>query len=526
VTELPRAIGVVGAGTMGAGIAQLGCLAGIDTYLHDPFPEALERGGEYVHRGLLKGVERNRWPEEVAAEAEAKLVLAGSLEELSRCELVIEAAPERAELKRELFERLSEICAPDTVLATNTSSILVSSLAGAATRPENVVGMHFFNPPPLMRLLEVIAATQTGERALEVARATGDAMGKRVIVASDGPGFLVNRCGRPFGAEALRLLQERVATHDQIDRVCRLGGGFRMGPFELMDLVGIDVGFEVAKSFDAQSFGEPRWRPSPLQARMVASGRLGRKTGAGWYEYPEDEPYRSEDPPPPEAGGGNGRKVAIDGAGNLAAELRQRALASGFDVREPGGFGGEDEPALVIDASVPALVSDLGILDPASDREVPTALLCADTALRERGEPNAVGFHLLPPVEHVKLVELTRLPTTPEDSANAIEGFFAKLGMHSEWVTDTPGLVLGRIVCQLVNEAAFAIGEGVGEPADVDAGLTLGLNHPRGPVEWGRRIGLDHVLATVDGLFDDLRDPRYRAAPLLRRAAAAGSDLG
>jgi 3-hydroxybutyryl-CoA dehydrogenase len=523
--ELPRALGVVGAGTMGAGIAQLSCLAGIDTYLHDPFPEALERGGEHVHRGLLRGVERARWPEEVAAEAEARLVLASTLEELSPCELVIEAAPERLDLKRELFERLSEVCRPDTIFGTNTSSILVSSLASAAAQPENVVGMHFFNPPPAMRLLEVIAATQTGERALGMASAVGEAMGKRVIVASDGPGFLVNRCGRPFGAEALRLLQERVATHEQIDRVCRLGGGFRMGPFELADLVGIDVGFEVAKSFDAQSFGEPRWRPSPLQARMVASGRLGRKTGAGWYEYAEGEPHRPDDPPPPEAGGGEGVKIAIDGASELAAELRQRALASGFDAREPGDFGGEDEPGLVIDASVPSTISDLGVLDPDSDRRVPTALLCADTTLHARGEAGAVGFHLLPPLEHVKLVELTRLPSTPDESCVAFEQLFSKLGMHAEWVGDAPGLVLGRIVCQLVNEAAFAVGEGAGDPDDVDAGVTLGLNHPRGPVEWGRRIGLDHVLATVDGLFDELRDPRYRAAPLLRRAAAAGSDL-
>jgi 3-hydroxybutyryl-CoA dehydrogenase len=512
---LPKALGVIGAGTMGAGIAQLGCLAGIDTYLHDPFPEALERGGERVHRGLAKGVERERWTEAEAADAEARLVLAGSLEELSACELVIEAAPERVDLKRELFERLSSTCGPDTVIGTNTSSILVSSLASAAAHPENVVGMHFFNPPPLMRLLEVIAATQTGERALAMARATGEAMGKRVIVASDGPGFLVNRCGRPFGAEALRLLQERVATHDQIDRICRLGGGFRMGPFELMDLVGIDVGFEVAKSFDAQSFGEPRWRPSALQAQMVASGRLGRKTGRGWYDYSGEEPYRPDDPGPPEAGGGGGAKVAIDGTSQVAAELRQRALAAGFDAREPAEFGGEDEPELIVDASVPANVSDLG-LEPTA---VPTALLCADRALHARGDATACGFHLLPPVEHVKLAELTRLPTTPAETAAAVEGFFSKLGMHPEWVGDSPGLVLGRIVCQLVNEAAFAIGEGVGEPADVDAGLTLGLNHPRGPVEWGRRIGLEHVLATVDGLFDELHDPRYRAAPLLRRSA-------
>src|SRR5690242_6549084 len=328
---------------MGAGIAQLGVLAGLDTYLHDPFPEALERGGESVHRGLAKGAERGRWSEEEATEAETRLVLASSLEELSKCELVIEAAPERIGLKRELFERLSEVCGEETVLATNTSSILVSSLASAAARPENVVGMHFFNPPPLMKLLEVIAATQTGERALAVARAVGEAMGKRVVVAFDGPGFLVNRCGRPFGAEALRLLQERVATHEQIDRICRLGGGFRMGPFELQDLVGIDVGFEVAQSFDAQSFGEPRWKPSMLQARMVASGLLGRKTGEGWYSYPEGEPYRAEDPAAPEAGDGRGRRVAIEGAGEIARELRDRAAAAGFDAREPGGFGREEE---------------------------------------------------------------------------------------------------------------------------------------------------------------------------------------
>src|SRR5437868_1389938 len=289
--------------------------------------------------------------------------------------------------------------------------------------------MHFFNPPPLMRLLEVIAAEQTGERALAVARAVGEAMGKRVIVASDGPGFLVNRCGRPFGAEALRLLQERVATHDQIDRICRLGGGFRMGPFELMDLVGIDVGFAVAQSFDAQSFGEPRWKPSMLQARMVASGRLGRKTGAGWYEYREGEPHRPEDPAPPEAGGGEGRRVAIDGAGELARGLRSRAAAAGFDAREPGDFGGDEEPELVLDASVPAPVSDLG----AAPAGVPTALLCADTPLHARGESAACGFHLLPPVEHAHLVELTRLPSTLDDVCDAFDTFFHALGLHTEW---------------------------------------------------------------------------------------------
>ena len=522
MSDLPTALGVVGAGTMGAGIAQLGCLAGLDTYLHDPFPEALERGGERVHRGLARGVERGRYSEEQAAEAETRLVLATTLEELAPCGLVIEAVPERPQLKRELFERLSVILDDDdAILATNTSSILVSSLAGAAAKPENVVGMHFFNPPPQMKLLEIIAATQTGEKALQIAQNVGEAMGKRTIVASDGPGFLVNRCGRPFGSEALRLLQDRVATPEQIDRVCRLGGGFRMGPFELMDLVGIDVGLEVAKSFDAQSFGEPRWRPNALQARMVAAGRLGRKTKAGWYEYTEGEAYRPDDPPPLEPKDGKGRRIAIDGSGTLATQLRERATQAGFDAREPDDFGGDHEPELLLDASVPAPVSGLGMPPP---QALPTALLCADRPLYARGEPEAVGFHLLPPLESSHLVELTRLPSTPQETCDEFEKLFAVLGFQAEWVGDGPGLVLGRIVCQLVNEAAFAVGEGAGTGQDVDAGLTLGLNHPRGPVEWGWRIGLDHVLATVDGLWETLRDPRYRAAPLLRRAAATGDD--
>jgi 3-hydroxybutyryl-CoA dehydrogenase len=278
---------------------------------------------------------------------------------------------------------------------------------------------------------------------------------------------------------------------------------------------------EVAKSFDAQSFGEPRWKPNVLAARMAAAGRLGRKTGAGWYEYGGEQPYRPEDPAPLEPGGGEGRRVAVDGSGTLARELLARAVAAGFDAREPGDFGGPEEPELVLDASVPAAVSDLGL----AVEGVPTALLCADRSLAAHGEPDACGFHLLPPLEGAGLVELTRLPSTPDATCREFEDLFRRLGFHAEWVGDGPGLVLGRIVCQLVNEAAFAVGEGVGSAEDVDTGLTLGLNHPRGAVAWGAAIGLEHVLATVDGLWDEMHDPRFRAAPLLRRAVATGQPL-
>ena len=484
---LPGRLGVVGAGTMGAGIAQLGALAGIETVVHDPLPDALAAGLEKTRANLAKGAERGRWSAEDAGAAAGRLSPAEALEGLAGCDFVIEAAPERLDLKRELFERLSEVCGADAVLATNTSSIPVTFLASAAARPANVVGMHFFNPAPLMRLVEVIPGIDTGDDAVAAARALGEAMGKRVILAADGPGFLVNRCGRPFYTEALRLLQERVATHEQIDRICRLGAGFRMGPFELMDMVGIDVGFEVAKSFDALSFGEPRWRPNPIQERMARGGRHGRKTGRGYYDYSQGE-HRPPDPEPLEPGGGESRAITIAGSGPVPDGLARRAVAAGYEVLS--------EPGEVVE------VRALGL---------PPMLLCADRSLRAFGDPDAVGFHVVAPVEESHLVELTGT------RSEQVELLWRRLGFHPEWVEDAPGLVLGRIVAQLVNEALFAVGEGVGSPEDVDAGLELGLNHPRGAVGWGREIGFDRVLAAVEGIWAERRDERYRLAPLLLR---------
>jgi 3-hydroxybutyryl-CoA dehydrogenase len=489
---------------MGAGIAQLGAAAGMRTLLHDPVPEALERGADTARRGLAKWADKGR----VGEGAAELLEPVSNLDDLAPADLVIEAAPERPELKRDLFGALSMVCGDGVVLATNTSSIPVTSLASAAAHPENVVGMHFFNPPPLMPLLEVIRADQSSDAVVALAMEVGKAMGKEVIVAADGPGFLVNRCGRPFSGEGLRLLQERVATHDQIDRICRLGGGFRMGPFELMDLVGIDVGFEVAKSFDELSFGEPRWRPNPIQARMVAAGRLGRKTSRGYYEYAEDGSYRADDPDPPAPGGGDGTLLTVLGHRPVADALRERARQAGYELRE----GGPTE--LVLDARVRPQESPPG--------GAPVAVLCASSSLAARGEPGAVGFHLLPDAQ---LVELTRLPASQDFAATAVEECFGRLGLVTEWVEDAPGLVLGRIVSQLVNEASFAIGEGVGSPDDVDTGLTLGLSHPRGPVAWSEALGVEYVLAVLDGLWEERHEERYRAAPALRRAAALERSL-
>jgi 3-hydroxybutyryl-CoA dehydrogenase len=512
----PSVIGVAGAGTMGAGIAQLACFGGARTLLHDPVPEALERGLQAIRAQLERGVERGRWSAEQASAASDRLEPAAQIEDLAPSELVIEAAPERLELKRTLFEALAEIVSEQCVLASNTSSLLVTAIAAAIPHPERVVGMHFFNPPPVMRLLEVVAGEESSDEALATARAAGEAMGKHVIDAVDGPGFLVNRCNRPFGLEALNLLRERIASIEEIDRVMRLGGGFRMGPFELMDLVGVDVGLDVSRSFYEQSFGEPRWRPSPITVKFVAAGRHGRKSGRGYYDYRQGkDSYRAPDPEPLEPGGGDGT-IVITGDSALAVELEETAADAGWDVVSPGEAADGPPPFLILDLG-------LGEEPDAPLQGGPQAICCAagSLAMLDPGG-GAVGFHALPPLAESQLVELTRGADTADSAVAAAERFFASLGKHTVWVGDGPGLVLGRIVCQLVNECAFALSEGVGSAEDIDAGMVYGLNQPRGPLGWADQIGLDHVLSVLDALYEDRREERYRAAPALRALALSG----
>jgi 3-hydroxybutyryl-CoA dehydrogenase len=517
VTAPAATIGVAGAGTMGAGIAQLGCLSGARTLVHDPDRAALDRGLDRIKAQLDRGVERGRLSASEATDAAARLEAAPALEDFAACELVIEAAPERLDVKHALFARLSEqVVSDECVLATNTSSLLVTAVASAASRPERVVGMHFFNPPPVMRLLEVVAGEQSSEAALALARATGEAMGKQVIDAVDGPGFLVNRCNRPFGLEALKLLEERVATIEEIDRICRLAGGFRMGPFELMDLVGVDTGLDVSRSFYEQSFGEPRWRPSPITVRTVAAGRTGRKSGRGYYDYGDGSgAHRPPDPDPPAPGGGSG-VIVIAGNSPLAGALASAAQDAGWDVAFPEEAQELEAPFLILD------------LDQDDELDVPLqggpqAICCAagSLAVLDPGG-SAVGFHVLPPIEDSSLVELTRGPDAAPSAAAAAARFFATLGKHTVWVGDAPGLVLGRIVCQVVNEAAFALAQGVGSALDIDAGMVHGLNYPRGILAWADEIGLDHVLAVLDGLYEERREERYRCSPLLRSLVLSG----
>ncbi|HKT83163.1 MAG TPA: 3-hydroxyacyl-CoA dehydrogenase NAD-binding domain-containing protein [Solirubrobacterales bacterium] len=287
-------IGVVGAGTMGAGIAQIAALGGYETRLHDPLSTALETGMERLHGSLAKGATKGLWSEADADAASGMVGAATSLTDLGECDLVIEAAPEDLRLKRELFDSLARICGDDTILASNTSSLPITAIAAEVPRRERVVGMHFFNPPALMKLVEVVATADSEPAALEATTDVGVRMGRTPILAKDSPGFIANRLARPFTLESLRMLGAKVADAATIDRICRLGGGFRMGPFELIDLIGLDVNLSVARSFYAQG-GEPeRWRPSPVQEELVGAGHLGRKSGRGFYDY--------SDPPNPGSG--------------------------------------------------------------------------------------------------------------------------------------------------------------------------------------------------------------------------------
>jgi 3-hydroxybutyryl-CoA dehydrogenase len=280
---------------MGRGIAQLAALGGYETVLYDPLPGVAEASAEELRKALDKGAARDRWSEDEAEAAAQRVQAAEDVQQLEGCELAIEAAPERLELKRDIFNQLAETLGPRATLASNTSSLRVSEIAEGVPQPERVVGMHFFNPPPLMKLVEIVAAERSSEEALAAATEVGERMGRTPIRAKDSPGFVANRLARPFSLESLRILGDGVADAARIDRIVRLGGGFRMGPFELLDLIGLDVNLEIARSFFAQGGEVERWRPSPIQEQLVAEGKFGRKSGHGYHDYDEGS-KREPDP--------------------------------------------------------------------------------------------------------------------------------------------------------------------------------------------------------------------------------------
>jgi len=280
-----KTIGVVGAGTMGGGIASIAVISGYDVVLHDLSPQVLSVAVDRISKDLQRGSDKGNITPELAAQSKSRLRTSTTFDDLFSCDAVVEAAVENLDAKKEIFARLDRQCPPEALLATNTSSLSVTAIASSTQRPERVIGMHFFNPPVQMKLVEVVRGRQTSEETVQKSIALTQRLGKTPVLAKDTPGFIVNRCARPFYGEALRILAENVASVEDIDRIMRLEGGFKMGPFELMDLIGLDVNLAVTKSMYEQTFGEPRYRPHVIQQSMVNAGLLGRKTKRGFYTY-------------------------------------------------------------------------------------------------------------------------------------------------------------------------------------------------------------------------------------------------
>jgi 3-hydroxybutyryl-CoA dehydrogenase len=418
--------------------------------------------------------------------------------DLAPCDLAIEVIVEDFAAKQRLFADLEQIVRPDAVLATNTSSLSVSAIAAACAKPERVAGYHFFNPVPLMKVVEVVAGQHTAERVVAALQALALRMGHRPVRATDTPGFLVNHAGRGYGTEALRILAEVVATPVEIDRILREAAGFRMGPFELFDLVGIDVAHAVMESIYQQFYDEPRFRPQPLIRRYVDAGLLGRKSGAGFYRYVDGRQEIPEELPPP---AGPRRPIWI-GAGEEADRLVLRELIA------KAGFA-LDERAAPGPASV-CLVTPLG-----SDA-THAALVQQLDATRTVAIDPLFGF----------IGRLT-LMTTPVTERGAVDCVHAALAASRpvSVIRDSPGFVAQRVVAHIVNIGCEIAQQRIASPADIDAAVRLGLGYPRGPLELGDSLGPKKIFTILRGLHDAYGDPRYRPSPWLTRRAALGISL-
>jgi len=483
--------GVAGAGTMGRGIAQVLAQCGARTLLYDAQPGAARKGKDAIAAALGKLAEKGRLGAADAQSALARIEVVDSIESFAPCHVVVEAIVEDLAAKREFFSKAEKVVREDCVLASNTSSLSVTAMAAACGRPGRVAGYHFFNPVPVMKIVEVVDGVLTEPWVGESLAALARRFGHTPIRCKDTPGFVVNHAGRAYVPEALRILSEGIADFATIDRILVDAAGFRLGPFGLMDLVGLDVNHAVMKSMYQQYFEEPKYKPSFLVEPRVAAGLLGRKTGRGWYAYGKDG--AAEPVPEPKAPAAKPEAIWV------TPELREFFTRFELPIKTRA------------DNTTVCFVSPIG-------RDVTTvAHQIGIDPERTVAIDRLFGFD--------KRRTLMTTPVTLPEVRDAAHALLASDGVPVSVIKDSPGFVAQRVVAHIVNVGCDIAQMRIASPQDLDRAVTLGLGYPRGPLAMGDAIGPDRVLAVLDAMHEFYQEPRYRPSPWLRRRAQLGVSL-
>ena len=479
--------GVAGAGTMGRGIAQVLAQSGVRTLLYDAQPDAARRGLDSIAQALVRLAEKGRLEDPQAVTRRIEVV--PGLGALAPCQLVIEAIVEDLNAKRMLFSELEAIVADDCILASNTSSLSVTAMAATCKRPGRVAGYHFFNPVPVMKIVEVVDGVLTEPWATDALTALAKRFGHTPIRCKDTPGFVVNHAGRAFVPEALRILAEGIADFATIDRILVDAAGFRLGPFGLMDLVGLDVNVAVMKSMYDQYFQEPKYKPSFIAEPRVAAGLHGRKTGRGWYTY-GPELQMPPEPPAPRA------KPAAVWA---VPELKELLLDLGA------------KPELKPTPDSVCFVAPLG--------------LDASAAALEQGLDPSRTVAVDPLFGFSKRRTLMVNPLTKRETRDAAHALLAADGVPVSVINDSPGFIAQRVVAHVVNVGSDIAQMRIATPEDLDRAVMLGLGYPKGPLALGDALGPKRILAILQAMHELYQEPRYRPSPWLRRRAELGASL-
>lgn len=498
-----KKIGLVGTGIMGAGIAQISAQAGIDVLLFDGREGAAQTAKDGLAKVFNRLVEKGKITQETASQALAHLHVVSQMEELAPCDLVIEAIVENLEVKRELLQQLEGIVHTKAILATNTSSLSVSAIAAGLKNPERVAGFHFFNPVPLMRVVEVISGIKTSSTVSDTLSDLAAKIGHTGVRTKDTPGFIVNHAGRAYGTEALRILGEGVAPVGDIDRILREGAGFRMGPLELFDLTALDVSHPVMESIYNQFYQEPRYRPHPLTRQMLVAGLVGRKTNEGFYRYDNGNMLNPAQPQPIPA-------VQTIPPVWLGVENEQdRAQLTKLITQ----LGGLVENSL----SGPPSANAICLLAPWGD-DATTA------AQKFNTDPErTICIDLMCNLD--KHITLMLTPVTKTEIRDAAHALFAKTGINVTIIHDSTGFIVQRVLASIVNLACDIAQQQIAGVKDIGLAVKLGLGYPYGPLEWGDVLGPKRILTILERLNTITGDPRYRPSPWLRRRATLGISL-